>query len=98
MPKAKTEPVEEPDSEVRIEFNGETFTIPRDTDEWSTTAWLARIEATTTGRTLDWMRFVELLLGPVQWQKITPLTAATKGDFVKFLDVFTPTVVKECDL
>lgn len=89
---------ETPVTDVVIEFNGATFTIPKDTDEWPTTAWLARIEATTTGRTLDWMQFVELLLGPAQWQQLTTLTASKKGDFVKFLDVFTPTVVKECDL
>lgn len=96
MPK-KTDD-EAPVTDVVIEFNGATFTIPKDTDEWPTTAWLARIEATTTGRTLDWMQFVELLLGPAQWQQLTTLTASKKGDFVKFLDVFTPTVVKECDL
>lgn len=96
MPK-KTDD-ETPVTDVVIEFNGATFTIPKDTDEWPTTAWLARIEATTTGRTLDWMQFVELLLGPAQWQQLTTLTASKKGDFVKFLDVFTPTVVKECDL
>lgn len=96
MPKAKTEPAD--DVNVLIEFNGATFTVPRDTDEWSTTAWLARIEATTTGRTADWMRFIELLLGATQWRQLTAVTAATKGEFNKFLDVFTPTVVKECDL
>lgn len=102
MPKTKTEPtpdVEDPtDSEVRVEFNGHTFSIPKDTDEWPTVAWLARIEATTTNRTLDWMRFIELLLGPGQWRLLTSVTASTKGEFNKFLDAFGAAVKEECAL
>lgn len=101
MPKAKPEPddkVEEPsDKDVTIEFKGQTFTIPREVDDWPTTAWIARLEASTSGKTLDWLRFVELLFGAAQWQKLC-LSAPTRRDFVEFLDVFTPTVLKECAL
>jgi hypothetical protein len=103
MPKTKPEPTadpaedEAPDADVKIEFRGQTFTVPRDVDDWPTTAWIARLEASTTNRTLDWLRFVELLLGPVQWQTLS-LAAPTRGDFVAFLDEFTPTVTKECAL
>lgn len=102
MPKAKpeqdtTDSEKSPDKDVKVEFRGQTFTIPRDVDDWPTTAWIARLEASTSGKTLDWLRFVELLFGPAQWQKLS-LAAPTRGDFVEFLDLFTPTVLKECVL
>lgn len=92
MPKTK----EPTSTEVEIEFNGHTFTVPRDPDDWPTTAYIARINAATTGRINDWMAFVELLLGATQWTLLT--TSTQTRDFKKFLDEFTTVVKEECGL
>lgn len=95
MPKTK-DAAPEVNPDVEIDFHGDTFTIPRDPDDWPTTAYIARINATTTGRIVDWMTFVELLLGVRQWDRLT--TTTQTRDFKQFLDTFTTVVKEECGL
>lgn len=98
MPKAATKPVAEPTAEesplVEIEFNGQTFTVPRDADDWPTVAYLARLTAITSGRTMDWLKFMELLLGAAQWQRVVDSTNA--GQFREFLNTAIDAIKKEC--
>ncbi len=54
------------------------------------------MQASTTGTLLDWLKFVEQLVGPKQWKRLTDNT--TKADFKRFLDVFLTAVAKECTL
>lgn len=97
VPKAK-EVTEDPETaEVDVEFNGATFTIPRKADDWPTVAWIARIDAESSGLTKDWLRFVELLLGQSQWKRLIEV-ASRKADFTAFVDVLVTTIVKECAL
>ena len=101
-PKPKPEPTpevddeEEPSGTVEMQFRGKTFTIPRSVDDWPTVAYLARLKATTSNLLLDWMTFVELILGEKQWQQLTLSTAARSGDFGEFVDLFGTTVAAEC--
>lgn len=97
MPKDEKQSTDDQESStVTVEFNGQKFTIPQDSDDWPTPAWIARVQASTTGTLLDWLKFVEQLVGPKQWKRLTDNT--TKGDFKRFLDVFLTAVAKECSL
>lgn len=100
MPKAQKTPADDApvSAVVTVEFNGSTFEIPQQSDDWPTEAWIARMQASTSGQLLDWLSFVELLLGPQQWKRLTKAAAGTKGEFKKFLDVMLPVVAKECEL
>lgn len=95
MPKPKTET---PSDEVVIKFNDAEFTVPRNADDWPTVAYLARIKSANTRAITDWMEFIRLLVGPVQWELLTTQTATTTGQFKEFLNVFSDVVAKECDL
>lgn len=101
MPKPKAAPdlpVIEDNTEVTVAFNDSTFTIPRKADDWPTVAWIARLDAESSGLTKDWLRFVELLLGQAQWKRLIEVAAGRKGDFTAFVDVLVSTIVKECAL
>lgn len=92
----KTEP--EPTDLVKVPFHGIEFTIPRAADDWPTPAYLARLEAISTGRLNDWMKFIELLLGEHQWRRLTSSAAPRAGDFKQFISVLGDVVQKECVL
>lgn len=96
----KTKPTDEivEDSDVTVEFNGSTFTIPRSADDWPTVAWLARLEAESTRLTRDWLRFVELLLGQKQWDHLVKVAATRRADLTSFVDALVDAILKECAL
>ena len=96
MPKPKLVDDAKPDL-VEIEFSGHTFVVPRDGDEWSTESTLQRYRASSMQTPFEWMKFVELALGPEQWRVVTKAFTKT-GDFNKFIELFSDTVAKECDL
>jgi hypothetical protein len=100
MPKPKLvddEPKAVDDGLVTIEFSGHTFVVPRDGDEWSTESTLQRYRASSMQQPFEWMKFVELALGAEQWHTVKKTFTKT-GDFNKFIELFTATVSKECDL
>ncbi|QIS00992.1 hypothetical protein F5X71_00400 [Nocardia brasiliensis] len=64
------------DDEVTVEFRGESFTVPADTDDWPTLAH----QALGSNRHIDGM---EILLGPKQWPRLIRL-CPKKRDFEEF--------------
>lgn len=93
MPKPKL--VDESSDDLQIEFNGDTFTVPKDRDEWSVDSELAMFEARATGLSYWWTKWAELALGPAQWEKLTGQTLKNRGDLVAFVKLFVKTVVEE---
>ena len=78
-----------PDPLVVIEFNGHTFSFPRDQEDWPT---LAIISASR--RQYD--AVVENLLGTAQWDLLTKVAAPAYKQFMEFLKIFGDTVAAEC--
>lgn len=74
---------------VVIEFNGYTFTIPRDQEDWPTKAIIA-----ASRRQYD--AVVEHVLGTSQWQLLMDVAAPAYRQFMEFLTVFADTVDREC--
>jgi hypothetical protein len=104
MPKtSKPEPVDVVDDDeppavalLEINFNGDTFTVPKSRDEWSVESELAMFEARATNLSYWWTKWTELALGPVQWQKLLDQTLKNRGDLIAFVQHFVKTVTKEC--
>lgn len=91
MPK-KTEAAQQdpsPDDDlVKMEFRGETFTIPRHRSDWSTRGTVAVAEQ-------KFNVAVKHILGPDQWELLCEL-APTNGDFSEFFTLFAATAKREC--
>lgn len=80
---------ETPSPVVTVEFNGYTFSFPRDQEEWPTLAIIA-----ASRRQYD--AVVEHLLGTAQWNTLTKVAAPAYKQFMEFLKVFGDTVAAEC--
>lgn len=80
---------EAPIEVVNIEFRGQTFTIPRDMDEWDIEACLAM------GRH-NYAEAAKLLLGTGQWTLLKALGSSRKN-INEFLVVFGGVVKRECN-
>jgi len=78
-----------PDPLVVIEFNGHTFSFPRDQEEWPTRAIIA-----ASRRKFD--EVVEHVLGAAQWDVLMSTAAPAYRQFMDFLKVFADTVEREC--
>ncbi|OKH70820.1 hypothetical protein EB72_24815 [Mycobacterium sp. SWH-M1] len=66
---------------VEFDFYGETFRIPKDRDEWPTTAIVAMSK-------MKFAEGVQEVLGPVQWQTLNRILPRY-GDFVsQFIPAF----------
>jgi hypothetical protein len=81
---------------VEIGFRGETFTIPKDRDEWDTEGYLQFLQAWETNKYQPWLLAAKLLLGPGQWAKLLTLGAKRK-DFDDFLTEFIPASTEKCE-
>lgn len=88
MPK-KAE-TETPDPLVEVDYNGHTFTFPREQEEWPTKAILA-----ASRRQYD--AVVEHVLGPEQWDRLLTVAAPAYKQFMEFLSLFADTVATECN-
>lgn len=86
---AKKADTPEPDPLVVIEFNGHTFTIPRDQEDWPTRAIIAASRA-------EYASVVEYVLGSEQWDRLMTVAAPAYRQFMEFLKVFGEVVAKEC--
>lgn len=86
---AKKAAQETPDPLVVLEFNGHTFTFPRDQEEWPTKAIIA-----ASRRQYD--AVVEHVLGSAQWELLVGVVAPAYKQFMEFLSVFADTVAREC--
>lgn len=80
---------------VEIPFRNHVFTVPKERDLWSMRSELALYEARATNLSFYWTQFIELGLGPEQWQKLQDL-CAKRGDFIEFSKSFIDTVFSEC--
>lgn len=78
-----------PDPLVVVEFNGHTFSFPRDQEDWPTRAIIA-----ASRRKFD--EVVEHVLGPSQWELLMSIAAPAYKQFMEFLTVFADTVAREC--
>ena len=85
----KPDPEPEVSLLVSLEFNGHTFTFPRDQENWPTRAIIA-----ASRRQYD--AVVEHVLGPGQWEVLMGAAAPTYRQFMEFLSVFADTVDREC--
>lgn len=88
MAKKTDEPT--PDPLVVIEFNGHTFSFPRDQEDWPTRAIIA-----ASRRKFD--EVVEYVLGAAQWDVLMSAAAPAYKQFMEFLQVFADTVERECN-
>ncbi|WP_378735407.1 hypothetical protein [Nocardia brasiliensis] len=69
----------EGDETITVEFRGLEFTVPADPDDWPIRVHQA------LGRNMH-IDAIELLLGPVQWTKLTA-KYPKKRDFVEFAEI-----------
>jgi hypothetical protein len=74
---------------VNIEFRGQTFTIPRDMDEWDIEACLAMGKS-------NYAEAAKLLLGTGQWTLLKAL-GSNRKNINEFLVVFGGVVKRECN-
>ena len=74
---------------VVLEFNGHSFSFPRDQEDWPTRAIIA-----ASRRQYD--AVVEHVLGPGQWEVLMNVAAPTYRQFMEFLTVFADAVEREC--
>lgn len=84
---------------VTLEFLGEKVTIPRLQDDWTLDASMALYQALGTNQSSAWVDFMQLLLGPEQWNRI--VTAIEKqpkqtGAFKEFFLMFRTAINTEC--
>jgi hypothetical protein len=86
---AKKVETETPDPLVTVEFNGHSFSFPRDQEEWPTLAIIAASRKQYDG-------VVEHLLGTAQWDTLTKFAAPAYRQFMEFLQLFADTVAAEC--
>jgi hypothetical protein len=85
------------DDLVTIDFEGVTFSIPRDADNWSSTAELARLRAIQSGSLVDWLSFMETLVGPARWTVLLQ-AAPTRADLYRLMSVISTAVKDECQI
>lgn len=85
-----------PPEEVLVEFNGYTFTIPKQADDWPTRAELARIRAVAVQSIDAWLDFLELLLGEQQWRIACDHAAPKRRDLFELVNRITDAVSEEC--
>lgn len=98
--KAKLEALEEPvvpaELElVEVEFRGQTFTLPKDMDDWETEACLAWSRSVASSQLTDWVDTVKALLGAEQWDRLQAL-GTKRRDMTGFLTVMIDTVNRDC--
>ena len=79
-----------PDPLVVIEFNGHTFSFPRDQEDWPTRAIIA-----ASRRKFD--EVVEHVLGSAQWEVLMSTAAPAYKQFMEFLALFADAVERECN-
>lgn len=98
MPKTKTAPdVEDATDEVvEISYNGATFVVPKQRDDWATPVELALYQAQVTDMSLHWVRWIELALGDEQWTRLLAILPKRR-DLLEFVKLFTQTVFTECE-
>lgn len=87
--KADIRAVEDSDPLVVIEFNGHTFTFPRDQEDWPTRAIIAASRK-------QYDQVVENVLGAAQWDLLMNVAAPAYKQFMEFLKVFADAVADEC--
>jgi hypothetical protein len=75
---------------VKIELGGQTFTFPRDQDEWPTGAFVA-IGRVASGRS-QYDEVVECLLGADQW---TALKLLPFRQFKEFVELFSDAMAQD---
>ena len=75
---------------VLIEYNGHSFTFPRDQEDWPTRAIIA-----ASRRQYD--AVVEHVLGPAQWDLLMTAAAPAYRQFMEFLKLFADAVERECN-
>lgn len=75
---------------VVVEFNGHSFSFPRDQEDWPTRAIIA-----ASRRQFD--AVVEHVLGPSQWDVLMTVAAPAYKQFMSFLQVFAEAVERECN-
>lgn len=81
---------EAPNPLVTLDFNGHTFTFPRDQEKWPTRAIIA-----ATRRQYD--AVVEHVLGKAQWDVLMDTAAPSYEQFMDFLKDFADVVERECN-
>ncbi|MEX0687706.1 MAG: hypothetical protein WD072_03440 [Pirellulales bacterium] len=74
---------------VQLEYNGHTFTFPRDQEDWATRAIIA-----ATRKQYD--QVVEYVLGREQWDLLMNVAAPAYRQFMEFLTLFAEAVEREC--
>lgn len=75
---------------VAVEFNGQTFSFPRDQEDWPTRAIIAASRK-------QYDAVVEHVLGPTQWEVLMSAAAPSYKQFMEFLSVFADAVAAECN-
>lgn len=80
MPKKSTVTTD-PDPWVLIELDGQSFTFPRDRDEWPTAA-IVMSGRVRVGRAV-YTDVVELLLGEEQWNRLQKLPFRCFKEFLR---------------
>ena len=80
---------------VQIPFKEHVFTVPKDRDLWSMSSELALYETRATNLSHYWVQWVELGLGPQQWEQLQE-QLDTRGDLVAFTQLFVKIVFSEC--
>ena len=88
MPK-KTAEAEAKSPLVELEFNGHTFTFPRDQEDWPTRAIIAASRK-------QYDAVVEHVLGAAQWDLLMGVAAPAYRQFMDFLTAFADIVEREC--
>lgn len=82
---------------VSIEFNGHTFTVPKNRDEWSVQSELFYMQARVTDSGHHWVQWAEEGLGPEQWVELLTNVLRNRGDLGTFMQKFVETVLTQCD-
>lgn len=95
----KAQPVPKSD-EVKIEYLGRTFTLPRHQDDWSLDASMAWYKVLSTNESNDWITFMQLILGAAQWNDLVTVIKKRKtgqtGAFREFFMALRSTIDAEC--